>query len=177
MIGIAILIAVLIFTGYMLHPKKQSNGESEAVIQSMEDLVPYFGMEQDTSTGLGRDPLVSMSINDVDIVGAIEIPSLNLRAPVADKGISKKYFARWKSGSPVKGRFCIAGGRNDVFSRLTKGKPGETVAFTDMDGVRYEYTITTQFHLKKWDQADYDLMLYYRTDEDTMFVLACTKAR
>ena len=68
------------------------------------------------------------------------------------------------------------GGSGDVFSRLSKGKPGERVIFTDMDGVRYEYTITTQFHLKDWAKADNDLMLCYKTDSDTKFVLGCTKA-
>ena len=173
-ISIAFIIAVLIFAGFIFMPKKQSNEASEATISTMEELIPYFGTDYNLSTGMGSDPLAVLSIDDVDIVGAIEIPSINLRAPVTDKGIHKKYFATWKSGSPVKGNFRIRGGHNDVFSRLAKGKPGESVVFTDVDGVRYEYTITTQFHLKKWAKADYDLMLCYKVDSETDFVLGCT---
>ena len=173
---IAVLIALLLCVCYIFLPKKQENAESQAVIQTMEELVPYFGTDQTDSSGMGRDPLPVMQVNGVDIVGAIEIPSLDLRAPVTDKGVKKKYFARWVSGSPVKGRLRLMGGKNDVFSRISKGKPGEMVIFTDVDGVRYEYSITTQFHLKDWSKADYDLMLCYKVDSDTKFVLGCTRA-
>jgi len=175
-IGIAIFIAMLICVCYLFMPKKQDSEESRAVIQSMEELVPYFGTDYEFASGMGRDPLPVMTVEGVDIVGAIEIPSLDLRAPVTDKGVKKKYFARWVSGSPVKGKFRIMGDSGDVFSSLSKGKPGERVVFTDMDGVRYEYTITTQFHLKDWAKADNDLMLCYKVDSDTKFVLGCTRA-
>lgn len=177
LIIIVMIVAVLVFLGYILFfSQKQTNSESEAVVQAMEELVPYFGTDNPDSYGNGRDPLPVMSVNGVDVVGAIEIPSLGLRAPVTDKSVRKKYFARWAGGSPVKGRLRIMGGRNDVFSRITKGEPGEKVIFTDIDGVRYEYTITTQFHLKDWAEADYDLMLCYKVDSDTKFVLGCTRA-
>lgn len=176
LIGLALILAMLIIIGYILLPQKQADSESQAVIETMEELVPYFGSDNENTNGNGRDPLPVMSVNGVDIVGAIEIPSLDLRAPVTDKSEKKKYFARWVSGSPVKGKFRLMGGRKDVFSRITKGKPGDKVIFTDIDGVRYEYTITTQFHLKDWAKADYDLMLCYKTDSDTKFVLGCTRA-
>ena len=174
-ISIVILIAVLICILLIFVPKPQENDESRAAIESMEDMVPNFGTDYSYTSGMGRDPLPVMTINDTDLVGAIEIPSLDLRAPVADKGVKKTYFARWASGSPVKGKFRIMGNKNDVFSRLNKGIPGEMVIFTDMDGTRYEYTITTQFHLKDWAKADYDLMLCYKVDDDTKFVLGCTR--
>ena len=176
LIGVVMILAMLIIVGYILLPQKQSNSESQAVIQAMEELIPYFGTDNANSNGSGRDPLPVMSVYGVDVVGAVEIPSLDLRAPVTDKSVKKKYFARWVGGSPVKGRLKLMGGKGDVFSHLSKGKPGETVIFTDIDGVRYEYTITTQFHLKDWAKADYDLMLCYKTDSDTKFVLGCTRA-
>ena len=52
---------------------------------------------------------------------------------------------------------------------------GDKVAFTDIDGVRYNYIVTTQFHLKDWDEADQDLMLCYKTDDNTQFVLGCKR--
>ena len=79
-----------------------------------------------------------------------------------------------ESGSPAKGKFRIKGGRDDVFRKIEKAAPGDSVAFTDIDGVRYSYRVSTQFHLKDWDKADYDLMLCYESDEDTDFVLGCT---
>ena len=176
LVGTALLVALLLCVSFILLPKKQDNEASRAAVQTMEELIPYFGTDQDGSSGMGRDPLPVMTVDGVDIVGAIEIPSLDLRAPVTDKGVKIKYFARWASGSPVKGKLRIMGGRHDVFSRITKGQPGDKVFFTDVDGVRYEYTITTQFHLKDWAEADYDLMLCYKINSDTKFVLGCTRA-
>ena len=100
----------------MLLQHQQGKTESEAAIEQMEKIVPGFGQENMYSSGAGRDPLPILEIQGVDIVGAIEIPSLDLRSPVTDKGVKKKYFARWVSGSPVKGRLRLMGGKGDVFS-------------------------------------------------------------
>jgi LPXTG-site transpeptidase (sortase) family protein len=112
----------------------------------------------------------------VDIVGCLEIPSIDLRAPVTVKGAQQEGFATWLGGSPVKGRFSIIGGRDDVFRKLAKAKPGDRVMFTDIDGVRYVYEVTTQYHLKEWDKGDNDLMICFDSDSQTRFVLGCTKA-
>ena len=172
-IGIAIIAVAAAFAAYLLIPGKQDNEQSKQTIASMEELIPFFGTE-DSRTGLGRDPLAVLSIDGTDIVGGLEIPSINLRAPVAEKGSGKEFFASRMTGSPVKGHFIITGGRHDVFTRLTKVKPDSKVTFTDIDGYAYNYTVTTQFHKKKWDYADYDLMLCYKIDKNTYFVLACT---
>lgn len=175
---IAVIIAALAAAACLFLPKKQSNAESEAVLSAMEQMIPGFGTGSDTedqvSSGQGREPLAAIVINGIDIVGGLEIPALDLRVPVATKGIERPCFASWVSGSPVSGRFCLSGSRDDVFSRLTKCDPGDIVLFTDVDGVQYEYEVTTQFHLKDWNEANYDLLLYYQVDKDTKFVLACT---
>lgn len=173
-LGILLIAAALALSAFLFLPKKQSNAESEAAIAAMEEIIPYYGTDYQI-TGLGRDPLAAISIDGIDIVGGLDIPSLDLRAPVAEEGVDKAYFATLDHGSPVKGEFRIRGGRYDVFSRLTKAKPGDKVSFTDVDGVQYDYTVTTQFHKKNWDDAEYDLMLLYEVDKDTSFVLACTK--
>lgn len=170
-----LIIAAVVTAGIVYMPKKQSNSESEEVVSKMEQMIPNFRTEQQASAGMGRDPLAAMSINGIDIVGGLEIPSIGLCAPVTVRGEERPCFASVKSGSPVRGRFCLIGGRDDVFSKLSKCKPSEKVAFTDVDGIRYDYTVTTQFHLKKWDKADYELMLCYKIDQDTYFVLACDR--
>ena len=171
---IAVVIAAALATAaFLFLPKKQTNAESEAVISAMEQMIPGFGSENQVSSGFGRDPLAALSINGLDIVGGLEIPSLDLCAPITVKGVVRPCFVTWISGSPVSGSFCLSGSREDVFSRLTNCEPGDKVIFTDIDGVRYKYEVTTQFHLKNWDEAEYDLMLFYETDKDTKFVLGC----
>ena len=179
---IIILIASILIAaaagggGYLAYHMKQSNTQSEDVLAVMEQMIPGLaaGSDSQTSSGMGRDPLAALSIEEMDIVGCLEIPSLNLRAPVCGKEFSAQYFATWVSGSPVSGKFRLIGGREDVFLRLPKAEPGALVVFTDIDGVRYEYEVTTQYHLKDWAEADNDLMLCYEVDDQTDFVLGCT---
>jgi hypothetical protein len=94
--------------------------------------------------------------------------------PVLQKKEKAPGFTTWTSGSPVKGHLRIQGDQRDVFLKLSDTNPGDSVYFTDMDGVQYNYRVTTQFHLKTWDSADdYDLLLCYETDDKTYFVVGC----
>ena len=170
---IIIIAAIAAFAVFSIVSQKQSSTEANKVLEAMEKMIPYLDSEQHL-TGMGREDLAVISVNDVDVVGVIEIPSLDLRAPVASTGVTREYFATLVEGSPTRGYMRITGDKNDVFSNLADGKPGERVTFIDVDGIGYDYTITTQVHLKNWDEADYDLLLTYRTDKDTEFVLGCT---
>jgi sortase (surface protein transpeptidase) len=163
------------FMGYRYMHKKNASGEADNVLATLKQVIPMLGKETDVSMGDGRDPLPIFEVNGIDIVGCLEIPSIDLMVPVTSKGDSKAGFAAVLSRSPVKGRFGLTGSKKDVFSRLASVKPGDNVAFTDMDGVRYTYSVTTQFHLKKWDKADNDLMLSYKVDDDTRFVVGCKR--
>ena len=169
----AAMIAGLI--GYrMMHMKKVSD-EAEMVLQAMYQIVPDLGRETDVQSGDGQDPLPAMTINNIDIVGCLEVPSIDLTAPVTAKSEARAGFVYYVSGSAVKGGLMLSGSKGDVFSRIASLKPGSKAAFTDMDGVRYTYRVLTQFHLKKWDKADYDLMLYYNTDSKTRFVVGLNR--
>ena len=174
LIAAVLVLAAAAYAGHTFLGLHKGSQHSEQVMETMKTLIPGLGVETGISTGQGRDPLPALSIDGVDIVGCIEIPSLELMAPVAASGYEEEGFAAIVSGSPVKGKLRIKGGRGDVFREIAKAAPGDTVTFTDIDGVRYNYRVTTQFHLKDWDEADNDLMLCYESDEDTDFVLGCT---
>lgn len=155
---------------------RQASQQANAVLEIMYDMIPGLGVDTDVSNGRGREPMPALSINGIDVVGCIEIPALELMAPVTAKDYETNGFITLVSGSPVKGKFRLRGRHEDVFSKLTEANPGDKVTFTDIDGVRYTYRVTTQFHLKNWDEADNDLMLCYDTDSNTQFVLGCTSA-
>ena len=177
---IILVAAVFGFGVYYFTHLKTSGSEAEEVLSSMENLIPGFGIEDDADDPLagtfsgGTDPLMALSVNGKDIVGALEIPALDLRAPVMDKGKEEAYFITWVSGSPSKGKFRLKGGRDDVFRKLAKAKPGDKVVFTDIDGNRHTYEVTTQYHLKDWAKATNDLLLCYPSDDQTDFVVGCT---
>ena len=171
---ILLVLAVLGYAGYRFLQVKKASSEADAVMKVMYDLVPGLGTETDESMGGGSDPLLTLSINDVDIVGCLEIPSIDLMIPVTVKSEGKNGFASAAGGSPVKGKFIIEGDRETTFYKLSKCKPDDKVIFTDIEGIRYSYRVITQYTLKDWDKAGNDLMVCYRVDDQTRFVLGCT---
>ena len=171
---VLLIIAALCLGGWKYMQAKEAGGRAEQVLRTMYDLIPGLGVDSGTSTGRGRDPLVALSIQDIDIVGCLEIPALDIMVPVTAKGYEQAGFVSVVSGSPVKGNFRLIGSREDALKDLAEADPGDNVIFTDTDGVRYAYRVVTQFHLKSWDEADNDLMICYETDSQTQFVLGCT---
>lgn len=177
LIAVILILTVASYCGYRYMQLKAATRHADEVLEKLKDIIPDFGVDTGVSPGLGRDPLPALVIENKDIVGCIEIPSIDLIAPVTAAGQEEQGFATIVSGSPVKGHFRLKGNRQDVFHKLAKARPGDTAAFTDIDGVRYNYRVTTQYHLKDWDEADNnDLMLCYETDDQTDFVLGCTLA-
>lgn len=178
-IVLILVAAVFALGGYWFSHLKTSDSKAKEAVSALEDLIPGFAFagDEDDTEGFtpGRDPLLALSIDEREIVGCLEIPALDVRAPVLDQEQEKEaFFVSWISGSPVKGTFRLEGGREDVFRSLTKLKPADRVIFTDADGVRYVYEVTTQYHLKDWAEATNDLLLCYPSDDQTDFVVGCT---
>ena len=172
---VIIIVGMFAFFAYNMYSLNRGDRRAKEVIATLENIIPGLGIESGVATGLGRDPLASVSIDGIDIVGVLEIPSLDVMAPVMSQSQDDvEYFTKWLDGSPVKGHFKISGGREDVFRKIASLSPGDRVAFTDVDGVRYGYEVMTQYHLKKWDEGDNDLLLCYESDNDTYFVVGCS---
>ena len=174
--AVLLITGLAFFVGYRYMQLRSASEHADKVMKTLSSVIPGFGEDTGVSSSQGRDPLPAVVIDDKDIVGCIEVPSIDLAAPVTAAGYEEEGFASVVDGSPVKGRFRLRGGRDDVFRKLAKAQPGDTAVFTDIDGVRYHYRVTTQFHLKDWNEADNDLMLCYRTDDQTRFVLGCTRS-
>lgn len=172
-IAALLIIAAAAYFGYSYYQISTGTRHADRIIDTLKGIIPNLGVDTGVSTGQGRDPLPQLEIDGLGIVGVIEVPSIDIMAPVLAKGQDEKGFAVISGGSPVKGSFMLTGGRNDIFRSLADAQPGDKVSFTDIDGVRYNYRVLTQFHLKSWDEADQDLMLCYQTDEQTQFVLGC----
>lgn len=172
-----IVIAAVGLVGWQIYSNYRGGTKADVVMDTLKQIVPGLGDDSGVSTGIGRDPLVAVSIEGLDIVGVLEVPALDIEAPVTSKDYREERFASWLDGSPVHGHFMVIGGKDDIFRRLPKLKPGDRVTFTDIDGVRYEYTVTTQYHLKKWDIGENEMQLCYETDSDTYFVVGCGVAQ
>ena len=176
-IVVAVLIAAaLAWQAYNYWQMRLGAERADKVLETMQAVIPGLGEDSGVPAGQGRDPLPQVEIDGYNIVGCIEVPSIGVMAPVLSEGHEDKGFAATAGGSPVQGNFMLTGGRYDIFRKLADVRPGDIVAFTDIDGVRYTYRVVTQFHLKDWDESDLDLMLCYRTDGKTQFVLGCKLA-
>ena len=169
------IIGLIAYVGYDYCSGSRGDHKAQRTIETLEGIIPGLGVDTDVATGTGRDPLASVSIDGVDIVGVLEVPSLDIMAPVMSSAQDdEEYFAKWIDGSPAKGHFMIQGGRDDVFRKIPDLRPGDRVIFTDVDGIRYSYEVKTQYHLKKWDEGDNEMLLCYKSDDDTYFVVGCT---
>ena len=177
---IILLAAVLVYLGTELKAGNGSEAEAKEMVTKLENIIPGLGSPSDSSGGNGRDPLAAYIMGDYNVVGCLEIPALDLMLPVVLKSEDPKaevqsYLVYFEGGSPVKGQFRLKSDSMGGFKSIAGLRPGENVIFTDIDGVRYEYTVTTQYHLKDWDEGDNDLLLCYDTDEVTDFVVGCTR--
>lgn len=174
---IAIIIIVLLaaaYAGYRVFTGMMYSAEADRILDQMYTLVPGLGNDSGISTGAGREQLAAVSIDGKDIVGCLEIPALDMMLPVTTEGSETKGLAAHVSGSPAGRDLRLRGGSSDIFRDIDNLKPGDNVTFTDMDGVRYSYTVTTQYHLKDWDEGDNDLLLGRRSDGETEFIVGCT---
>ena len=169
-----VLIAAAALTGWKYYSGRQGSERSRSVMNTLRDIVPGLGEDSGVQSGNGQDPPAAVSIEGIDIIGVIEIPALDITAPVTGKDYREEYFASWLDGSPVQRDFKVIGDRNDIFRNISRLQPGDKVIFTDIEGVRYTHAVTTQYHLKRWDEGDNDLMLCYETDSDTYFVVGCS---
>lgn len=173
-LAFTLAVAVIVVAGANLWKSYKQKEKAGRVMTQLEKIIPGLGSDTGISMGTGRDQLAALSMEGMDIVGVIEIPSLDIKAPVTGKNISEAEFATWLDGSPVQKYFSIIGGRRDVFRNIARLKPGDNVSFTDTDGVRYNYRVSTQYHMKKWDEGDNDLLICYEAGSDTYFVVGCS---
>ena len=169
-----LMIAVCLFLAYRFVTHSIASARAGDVLEEMYSIVPGLGQDSGGSAGAGRDPMVSVSIDGIDIVGCLEIPSLGIMVPVTSGEDDIKGFVRYVSGSAAAGKLMLEGGKEDALKDIEKAMPGESVIFTDMDGVRYTYSVVTQYHLKEWGEGNNDLMVCCSTDEHTDFVLGCS---
>ena len=175
--GILILVLLLAAAGTAggsyVHGR-QAAKEADRVMEQMQAIVPGLGSETGSSAGAGSGPLTQMNIEGHDVVGCLAIPALDRTIPVT-AAKREAGFATVVSGSPAAGQLILRGNRRDAFRGLTKLDPGDKISFTDLAGNRTDYEVITQFHLKEWDEADYDLLLTYKAGPKTDFVVGCKR--
>lgn len=114
------------------------------------------------------DRMTVVEIDGYGYIGYLSIPALELELPVMSewdytrlKTAPCRYYGSVKTDNMV----IAAHNYSRHFGRLSQLKPGDTVRFTDMEGVVYDYTVGTLETLpptatEEMIQGDWALSLY-----------------
>lgn len=158
LVACAILLAAYNIVTGILAARASQNIENQMEIS--DDDFPLIDPDMEM-------PVVT--IDGIDYIGKIEIPSVDINLPVASKwsyDVLKVAPGRY-SGSAYKDDMVIAAHNyRNHFGRLVGVNPGDTVKFTDVKNHVFEYEITDIEIIDPYDvkemteKGDWDLTLF-----------------
>lgn len=178
-IAIVILGAVLILSALLLflYNKHEANLAGQEAESLMADLESYISEQQPESaeaedmedSELTLDPEMPVAIiNGYEAVGYVEIPALELKIPVLSEWDYRRLKVapcRQYGSSRTDDLVIAAHNYKRHFGRLKELSEGETVIFTDMDGIANIYSIAKIDTVDPYDvdtvlNSEFDLVLY-----------------
>ena len=155
---ICILVGAFLFSGAIVILAlwrwniNSSEKQAQYYVDTLQELIPD---PQNAVLEERRDNTMSiLSVGGTDFVGIVELPRYESALPVcAEWGQTTKYPCRF-SGSIYNGTLQIGAttqkGQYDFYRELSVG---DTVIFTDAEGNRYTFSITSLYYEEHADQA------------------------
>ncbi|MEI3086336.1 MAG: sortase [Oscillospiraceae bacterium] len=157
--GIAIMAAgaVLIISALLLfvHNRQedaQAGQEAESLLESVEAVIEAQAVRKPSpSPGVSPSPapvdptMPTVTIDGYDYIGYVEVPVLGLKLPVmAEWNYDRLKIAPCRQFGSTRTDDLVIAAHNfeSHFGRLKELTGGETVIFTDMDGVVSTYSVT-----------------------------------
>ena len=158
----------LCFIIYNLYEEHRAREQSGQALDALQEYIPGSDQNDDTSMPdymLNPDmEMPTQTIDGIDYIGVLEIPSLNLELPV----ISQWSYPNLRiapcrySGSAYSGGLVIAAHNYDShFGRLKTLQTDDEVIFTDIDGNTFTYKVavmeileplaTEEMKSEEWD--------------------------
>lgn len=176
-----LLFAALCVAGYSLVGEYQAEEHAQNALEQVEALMEesFEHLEEtadieaeDTDEEMPADGALTVRmVNGIDYIGIVEIPSLSLKLPVIDAWDDEKLKiapCRYM-GTAYDGTMIISGHSYKThFRYIRKLTEGDSVIFTDLDGVRFVYKVTSYEIV---GGADVDGML---SGEWDMSLFTCT---
>lgn len=157
--GLLLLAAALCLTAYNLRSDAAAGKEAADVLEQLRPVIPQHAdqAQQPTQSEQPQEPaeeipdyildpsreMPTESINGVDYIGVLSIPSLELELPVVSEWSypALKLAPCRYSGSAYSGGLVIcAHNFASHFGGLKSLHIGDSVVFTDVDGNVFEYT-------------------------------------
>ena len=167
-LGLLLIAAALCFIIYNLYEEHRAREQSGQAFDALQEYIPGSDQNDDTSMpDYMLNPNMEMptqTIDGIDYIGVLEIPSLNLELPV----ISQWSYPNLRiapcrySGSAYSGGLVIAAHNYDShFGRLKTLQTDDEVIFTDIDGNTFTYKVavmeileplaTEEMKSEEWD--------------------------
>ena len=150
--GACLLAGAIVTLAFWRWNINSSEKQAQYYVNTLQELIPE---PQNAVLEERRDNTMSiLSVDGTDFVGIVELPRYASALPVcAEWGQTTKYPCRF-SGSIYNGTLQIGAttqkGQYDFYRELSVG---DTVIFTDAEGNRYTFSITSLYYEEHADQA------------------------
>ena len=191
-VGAALILSALLLLLYNRYEDAHAGQEAESLLASVEEAISAQEMaapnkpESTEALSPPLDPeMPVVTLGGYEYVGYVEIPTLGLKLPVmAEWDYTRLHIAPCRQfGSSRTDNLVIAAHNYDThFGKLKELSKGDTVIFTDMEGIVSTYCIEKLETLSP-DAVDtvlnsgYDLVLYTCTKGGrTRVIVFCDRA-
>lgn len=188
-VGAALILSALLLLLYNRYEDAHAGQEAESLLASVEEAISAQTMDVPTAAAPSPTPLDPempvVTLGGYEYVGYVEIPTLGLKLPVmAEWDYTRLHIAPCRQfGSSRTDNLVIAAHNYDThFGKLRELSKGETVIFTDMEGIVSTYCVEKLETLSP-DAVDtvlnsgYDLVLYTCTKGGrTRVIVFCDRA-
>lgn len=143
-LGLLLLAAALVLTGYNLLEGSRAQRSAAAAVQVLEQKLPEVTPELPQWQQYPEMELPVVTVDGLDYVGLLELPALGLELPVLERWSYpnlRQAPCRYQ-GTAYRSGFVIAGHNYPAhFGSLRNLTAGDSVFFTDMDGYRFAYQV------------------------------------
>ena len=178
-IGLLLLAAALVLTGYNIWDEHRAQGAVSAVMEHLPQPEPG---ETPANFLHGEMEMPTAEIDGHRYIGRLSIPAIGLDLPVLSEWSSsngKIAPCRYR-GSAYANDFIIAGHNyRSHFGELKRVMVGDRVQFTDVNGNRFDYTVAAMEILEgtaveEMEAGSWDLTLFTCTyGGQTRLTLRC----
>ena len=169
---IVLIIAAIVVIGLIIYNYVVSEQNDSNLAKVVTDI------EQQFSNNTNTVEPVNIQYNGFDVVGIIEIPSINIKYPIINKtnDTTMKYSITKFSGGEINsiGNFTVAGHNNlngTMFGKVKRLKIGDQIKLTDL----YNNTVTYEiFDIYSVDPNDVSCLDSVEENTREVTLITCT---
>ena len=172
LLGVVLLLAALGLYGYNRWEEAQAGAEAQTVVQDLQEKVVEQTQSAASAPAIDTsslDPeLPVVELDGYEYVGTVSIPAIGIDLPVMSEWSYPKLKispCRQFGSSRTDDLVIAAHNYESHFGKLTSLTAGDSVTFTDMDGIVNEYVVNKvevldPHSVEEVEHSGYALVLY-----------------